>query len=40
MAMETSDHIPCIVSTVDDTSKGKIFRFENYWIEHKVFYWI
>jgi hypothetical protein len=35
--MEVSDHSPCSISIATDIPKGKIFTFENYWMEHEVF---
>ena len=37
MLMETSDHVPCVVNIATNIPKGKIFRLENYWMEHEVF---
>jgi hypothetical protein len=34
--METLDHLPCLIS-VNTAIKGKIFRFENYLMEHDQF---
>lgn len=36
--METSDHTPCVVTFNTDIPKGRIFRFENYWMEHPDFF--
>jgi hypothetical protein len=35
--MEPSDHVPCVISINTKIPKGKIFRFENYWMEHEHF---
>lgn len=35
--METSDHMPCVVSISTSIPRSKIFRFENYWMEHQDF---
>ncbi|KAG2557586.1 hypothetical protein PVAP13_8NG239509 [Panicum virgatum] len=35
--METSDHVPCLVSVTTDIPKGLVFRFENYWMQHENF---
>lgn len=32
LAMETSDHVPCLVIVCTDIPKGNIFRFENFWL--------
>ena len=37
MLMEISDHTPCVVNNSTNIPKGKIFCFENYWMEHEVF---
>lgn len=35
--METLDHVPCVVKIHTAITKGKVFRFENYWMEHPDF---
>jgi endonuclease/exonuclease/phosphatase family metal-dependent hydrolase len=30
--MDTSDHIPCLISISTDIPKGHIFCFENFWL--------
>jgi hypothetical protein len=30
----TSDHVPCVISIGTTIPKAKIFRFENYWLQH------
>lgn len=37
LAMETSDHVPCIISVDTIIPKGGTFRFENYLMEHEHF---
>ena len=37
LTMETSDHVPCLVSVTTDIPKGLVFRFENYWMQHENF---
>jgi len=37
LAMETSDHVPCLVTISIDIPKGHIFRFENFWLQHEDF---
>lgn len=34
LVMETSDHVPCVVSISTSIPRKSIFRFENYWMEH------
>lgn len=33
-----SDHCPCVVSISTHIPKTKIFRFENYWLQHEKFF--
>jgi hypothetical protein len=33
----TSDHNPCVISIGTKIPKAKIFRFENYWMNHESF---
>ena len=35
--METSDHVPCLISVKTDIPVSRIFRFENYLMEHEHF---
>jgi hypothetical protein len=35
--METSDHVPCLISISTAIPKTHIFRFENYWLQHEDF---
>jgi len=35
--METSDHVPCLISINTPIPKGRIFEFENYLMEHEQF---
>ena len=37
MVMETSDHVPCLISVKTDLPKGNIYRFDNYLMEHEHF---
>lgn len=37
LVMETSDHWPCVIEIKTSIPKGKVFRFENYWMEHESF---
>ena len=37
MAMTTSDHIPIMISIGTNIPKSKVFRFENYGLEHTQF---
>jgi len=37
LTMETSDHVPCVVSINTNVPKGSVFRFENYWTQHENF---
>lgn len=34
LGMETSDHWPCFIEIKTSIPKGRIFRFENYWMQH------
>jgi hypothetical protein len=33
----TSDHVPCVVAIGSKIPRAKIFRFENYWMQHSSF---
>lgn len=35
--MEVSDHWPCVIEVKTTVLKGKVFRFENFWLEHESF---
>jgi hypothetical protein len=35
--MEPSNHVPCVISISTSIPKAKVFRFENYWMEHEQF---
>lgn len=35
--METSDHVPCLVTVSTDIPRSHIFRFENFWLQHDDF---
>ena len=37
LAMETSDHVPCVISIGIVIPKGRVFRFVNYLMEHESF---
>jgi len=37
LVVETSDHWPCIVEVKTTIPKGKVFRFENFWMSHPEF---
>jgi len=37
LTMETSDHVPCLISISTVIPKGRVFRFENYLMEHEHF---
>lgn len=37
LTMETSDHVPCLISISIAIPKSQIFRFENYWLLHENF---
>jgi len=37
LIMETLDHWPCVIAIKTNIPKSKIFRFENYWMEHDGF---
>jgi len=38
LTMETSDHVPCVISISTQIPRKSIFRFENYWLEHEIFF--
>jgi hypothetical protein len=33
----TSDHVPCVIAIVTKIPRAKVFRFENFWLEHSDF---
>jgi thymidylate synthase len=33
----TLDHLPCVVATGTKIPRAKIFKFENYWLQHSSF---
>jgi hypothetical protein len=33
----TSDHLPCVISIGTKIPRAKLFRFENYWLQHSAF---
>ena len=37
LTMKTSDHVPCLMIAGTNITKGGIFRFENYLMEHDHF---
>lgn len=37
LTIETSDHVPCLISISTVIPKTHIFRFENYWLQHEDF---
>lgn len=37
LSRDTSDHVPCLVKVAISVPKPKIFRFENFWMEHGDF---
>jgi hypothetical protein len=37
LTMETSDHVPCLISIFTAIPKTHIFRFENYWLQPEDF---
>jgi len=37
LVMEVSDHWPCVIEIKTDIPKGKVFRFENWWMNHDSF---
>ena len=37
LVMETSDHVPCVISISTSIPKRSHFQFENYWMEHPDF---
>ena len=37
MAKPISDHLPCMIKIGTNIPKSKVFRFENYWLNHSSF---
>ena len=37
LVMETSDHWPCIVEISTTIPQNKLFRFQNFWLNHEDF---
>jgi hypothetical protein len=37
LSRDTSDHMPCLVTTSTKVPKPNVFRFENYWLQHHQF---
>jgi hypothetical protein len=37
LSRDISDHMSCLVSITTDVPKAKVFRFENYWLQHDDF---
>lgn len=37
LSRDASDHVPCLVQIKTNIPKAQIFRFENYWMEHRDF---
>jgi tRNA U34 5-methylaminomethyl-2-thiouridine-forming methyltransferase MnmC len=37
MAIDVSDNVPCAIMIQTEVPKPKIFRFENFWLEHSSF---
>jgi hypothetical protein len=37
MTRDISDHVPCAISIKTEVPCARIFRFENFWMEHKDF---
>jgi hypothetical protein len=37
LTREASDHVPCVVSVQTKVPKARVFRFENFWMEHEDF---
>ena len=36
MAKQISDHLPCMIKIVTNIPKSRVFRFENYWLNHSL----
>lgn len=37
LARPVSDHLPCMIKIGTNIPKSRVFRFENYWIQHSSF---
>jgi hypothetical protein len=37
LTRDTSDHVPCAITIQTEVPKPRIFRFENFWMEHSSF---
>jgi hypothetical protein len=37
LAMQSFDHAPCVVHIGTKITRARVFRFENYWMEHSNF---
>ena len=37
MAKPISDHLPCMIKIGTNIPKSRVFRFENYWLNHSSF---
>lgn len=37
LSMDPSDHCPCVVSICTSIPRARLFRFENYWLQHEQF---
>ena len=37
LARPISDHLPCLIKVGTSIPKAKVFRFENFWLEHNDF---
>lgn len=36
--METSDHVPCLITVSSSIPKGFVFRFNIFWLQHEDFF--
>jgi endonuclease/exonuclease/phosphatase family metal-dependent hydrolase len=37
LARDVSDHVPCIITIQTKVPKPRVFKFENFWLEHPTF---
>lgn len=37
LSRDTSDHVPCLVKIQTNIPRARMFRFENFWMEHRDF---
>jgi hypothetical protein len=37
LSRDVSDHVPCIITIQTEVPKPRVFRFENFWLEHPAF---